>query len=78
MANVQPTAVQSQQNVTNTNHKPLTPINMLLRFLYTGTTVSAIPVKSIINLANIDTTLSCVIDLATQRVSLPISTIRKV
>ena len=79
MANVQPTAVQNQQNVTDTNQIPLTPITMLLRFLYTGTTVSAIPVKiHPTNLENIDTTLSCVIDLATQRASLPISTIRKV
>lgn len=79
MANVQPPAVQNQKNVTNTNQKSLTPMAMLLRFLYTGTTVSAISVKiHPTNLDNIDNTLSCVIDLATQQASLPISTIQKV
>ncbi|XP_055301999.1 uncharacterized protein LOC129568332 [Sitodiplosis mosellana] len=78
MANVQPTAVQNKQNSTNTNQEPLTPITMLLRFLYTGTSDGSIPVKIATNLENIENTLSCVIDMATQRALLPVSTIRKV
>lgn len=78
MANVQPTAVQNQQNAANANPETLTPITKLLRFLYTGTFASSIPVKVELNLENIETTLACVIDMATQRALLPISTIRKV
>lgn len=80
MANVQATAVQNQNqpDTINTNQEPLTSITVLLRFLYTGTSASSIPVKIEPNLENIETTLSCVIDMATQRALLPISTIRKV
>lgn len=78
MANVQPISVQNQPNAANTNYAPLTPITVLLRFLYTGTAASSIPVKTEVNLENIETTLSCVIAMATQRALLPISTIRKV
>lgn len=78
MASVQPTVEQNQQNGAITSQAPLTPITTLLRFLYTGTPTSSIPVKSQPNLDNIETTLSCVIDMATARALLPISTIRKV
>lgn len=82
-----PPAVQQQQqnnppnaDANATNADPLTPITLLLRFLYTGTTASAIPLKSTTapNLHNIANTLACVIDMATAQPNLPVSTIRKV
>lgn len=78
-----PPAVQQQNNPENadaTNGDPVTPITMLLRFLYTGSTASSIPVKSTTapDLRDIANTLACVIDMATALPNLPISTIRKV
>lgn len=85
MANEQvPPAVQQNNpeiaNVNATNDDPLTPITMFLRFLYTGSTASSIPVKSTTapNLRDIANTLACVIDMATALPNLPVSTIRKV
>lgn len=80
MANVQTAAVSATQNAADTNQQSnqLTPITLFLRFLYTGTSASSIPVKMKPDLTNIETILSCVVDMATARAQLPISTIRKV
>lgn len=89
MANEQqpPPAVQQppQNNPQNadanaTNDDPLTPITLLLRFLYTGTTAASIPLKSTNapDLQNIANKLACVMDMATAQPNLPVSTIRKV
>lgn len=79
MANVQTAADPSSPNAADTiQSQPLTPITLLLRFLYTGTTSSSIPVKCKPELENIDNTLSCIITLAQARALLPLSTIRKV
>lgn len=78
MANLQPITVQNHQNAVNANEMPLTAITSFLRFLYTGSSASSIPLKSAPNIEDIDTKLACVIDMATARALLPISTIRKV
>lgn len=77
MANLQAAADSSSPNAAEAT-QPLTPITLLLRFLYTGTTSSSIPVKCKPELANIDNTLSCIITMAQARALLPLSTIRKV
>lgn len=79
---------QQQQPVNNpqnadgnaTNDDPLTPITLLLRFLYTGTTAASIPVKSTAapDLRSMADKLNCIIDMATAQPNLPVSTIRKV
>lgn len=91
MANAQaPAAVQQQQqqqnnmqneeaNATNAEDT-LTPITKLLRYLYTGTTTSSIPVKSTTapDLHDIQNTLACIMTLAEAQPNLPISKIRMV
>lgn len=72
-----PAEVNNQQNPPNPV-EPLPPITLFLRYLYTGTVTSSVPSKIAVGLDNIEATLGCVIELATARALLPISTIRKV
>lgn len=78
MANEQPIALQNPPNEAVSNPEPVTPITAFLRFLYTGSSNSSIPVKSPPDLTDIENKLLCVIQMATAREELPISTIRKV
>lgn len=78
MAKRQPAACENAVVSSSRTVKPLPPITLFLRYLYTGSTSNSVPGKPLLSLHDIEARLPCVLQLAEARVQLPISTISKV